>query len=268
MKLPAWLFVLLLAGYTAWSVNYWHCYKCQCCADAPAAESKPSGAPLFKWEADQPLPDTSFAAWKKALLARGGQGDTLSIVGLYHADEKNATKNANLGMARAAALAALMQPEMPAARVRISAKTTTEGLAPGGNPVECAEFAWLKMVLKKEESAVIETDNAAIFLFPFNSTEKDHDPKVDEYLLKLVEKHKASATTFTIVGHTDDVGTPEENAALGLARANTIRQILVQNGIAASRIQAASKGETEPVADNANDDGRHQNRRVVLTVNR
>ncbi|HNE30693.1 MAG TPA: OmpA family protein, partial [Saprospiraceae bacterium] len=92
--------------------------------------------------------------------------------------------------------------------------------------------------------------------------------KVDEYLKNLCEKHKASNTTFNVVGYTDDVGTEQENIALGLARAKSVAKILQSNGIAANRITTDSKGEANPVADNSTDDGRHQNRRVVITVNR
>jgi len=73
-----------------------------------------------------------------------------------------------------------------------------------------------------------------------------------------------------VVGHTDNVGEDKENIALGLGRAKAIAKFLTSHGIAANRIQTDSKGESEPqpLADNNTEDGRHQNRRVVLTVNR
>ena len=51
-------------------------------------------------------------------------------------------------------------------------------------------------------------------------------------------------------------------------RAKAIANFLSKNGIAQNRISADSKGEADPVADNSTEDGRHQNRRVVITVNR
>lgn len=268
MRIPPWLPVLLFAGYSAWAVNYWHCYKCQCCDGTPPQPPVSSGTPLFAWNASSPVADSNFVAWKKVFLAKSGQGDTLLITGLYRAGETNDGKLPNLGLARAQFLAAKMQPELPANRIKTAAKQVSDDLKSDGPPLESAEFTWLKMVLKKDEGAIIESDNAVTFLFPFNSTEKDHDPQVDAYLQKLVDKHKATTATFVIVGHTDDVGTPEENIALGLRRANAIRQFLTSKGIAAGRIQTSSKGEAEPVADNSTEDGRHQNRRVVLSTNR
>lgn len=269
MRIPLWLIALLFVGYTIWCVNYWHCRQCDCCNGEPSTPTvQTSGVPLFKWNADQPEADANFKAWKKDLLAQGGQGDTLVITGWYRAGETNATKAENLGVARAEALRTMMMPEMPDSRIHLAAKAVTDSLAEAGPARESAGFSWLKMVLKKEEGAIIESDNDVTFLFPFNSTEKDKDPAVDAYLLKLVEKHKTTTATFTVVGHTDDVGEPEDNIKLGLGRAKAIAKFLTDKGIAADRIKVESKGEAEPVTDNATEDGRHQNRRVVLTVNR
>jgi len=270
MRIPLWILALLFAGYSVWAVNHWHCYKCQCCKGdtAALAENKTSGVPLFKWNASQPEPDANFAAWKKAMLAKGGQGDTLLITGLYRAAETKDAKAANLGLARAAALRSMMAPEFPDSRIHVAAKVVEDDLNETSGPKESAAFSWLKMVLKKDEGAIIEADNAVTFLFPFNSTEKDRDPAVDDYLKNLVEKHKATTATFSVVGHSDDVGEDAKNAALGLGRAKSIAKMLMDNGIAANRIKTESKGESEPVTGNSTEDGRHQNRRVVLTVNR
>jgi outer membrane protein OmpA-like peptidoglycan-associated protein len=129
-----------------------------------------------------------------------------------------------------------------------------------------AAFSWSKMILKMEESAIIQSNNSTIILFPFNSTEKDSDAKVDAFLQSVCKDHKDDDKNISIVGHTDNVGDDKENEALGLARAKSVARILTACGIAASRISTDSKGETQPAADNNTDDGRHQNRRVVITV--
>lgn len=267
MKIPLWLIGLLFAGYTAWCVNYWHCNVCHCCDDATATTTatETSGVPLFNWNAEKPVVDPKFPDWKKALLAKGGQGDTLLVTGYYRANEANGEK---LALARAAAIRDMLAPEFPANRVKLTTKLVEDGLAEGGGAKESASFSWLKMVLKKEDSAIIESDKDVILLFPYNSTEKESDPKVDAYLKELCEKHKASNATFNVVGHTDDQGSSESNLAFGAARAKSVARILRSNGIAANRITTSSKGEAEPVAPNDNEDGRHQNRRVVITVNR
>lgn len=263
-KIPLWLIALLFVGYSIWAVRFWHCHVCKCCdGQAPPTETaKSSGVPLFKWNADKPEADANFAAWKKALLGRSGQGDTLLITGW-----QRPTETAELGYARAEALKSMMMPEVSESRIQLAAKPVEDALVEGGPPMESADFSWRKMVLAMEEGAIIESDNDVIFLFPFKSTEKDKDPKVDAYLIKLVEKHKSTKATFSVVGHTDSVGTDEGNLKLGLGRAKAIAKFLTDHGIASNRIKVESKGKREPVADNNTEDGRHQNRRVVLTVN-
>lgn len=274
MKIPLWLLVILFAGWTAWTVNR-VCNRCGCCGEGQGqaagdttATVRSSGVPLFRWGNAQPEADPNFKDFKMKLLKGGGQGDSLLITGYYCRGEKTTGNFANLGLARADAIRAMMKPEIPENRVHIAAQERCDSLKEGGPPREMAGFSWQKMVLKKEEGAIIEADNAVIILFPTNSTVKDKDPKVDEYLKALCEKHKADNATFTVVGHADNVGSDEQNNALSLGRAKAIAAILERNGIAKSRIQTSSKGKTEPVADNNTEDGRHQNRRVVITVNR
>ena len=90
---------------------------------------------------------------------------------------------------------------------------------------------------------------------------------MDDYLKKLIEKHRSTASTFTVTGYTDDVGEPDVNLKLGLGRAKSIGLFLNKNGIDQKRITVDSKGEADPAADNSTEDGRHQNRRVVITIN-
>ncbi|MCL4108714.1 UNVERIFIED_CONTAM: hypothetical protein GTU68_007032 [Idotea baltica] len=54
--------------------------------------------------------------------------------------------------------------------------------------------------------------------------------------------------------------------SLGLLRAQAIKSLLVNKGLAASRITTESKGETAPIASNDSPGGRQQNRRVELTI--
>ena len=199
MKIPLWLILLLMVGYTIWCANFWHNYQVRhCCGDESTLGVQTSGAPLFKWNMDKPVEDANFAAWKKDLLKKGGQGDTLVITGHYRSDEKDGEK---LALARAATIRDMLAPEIPASRVRLAASLVNDGLVENGDPKESASFSWSKMVLKKEDSAIIESDKDVILLFPFNSTEEEHDPKVDAYLKELCEKHKGDNASFVVTGH-------------------------------------------------------------------
>lgn len=69
--------------------------------------------------------------------------------------------------------------------------------------------------------------------------------------------------TITIEGHTDSVGEATYNKSLSQRRADAVKRYLVEEfGIDAKRLIAKGYGETQPVASNANKEGRQKNRRV------
>jgi outer membrane protein OmpA-like peptidoglycan-associated protein len=68
--------------------------------------------------------------------------------------------------------------------------------------------------------------------------------------------------TIRIEGHTDSSGEPVANKELSIARAQAVRTALVAQGIAADQMQAEGFGEEAPIADNATEAGRAQNRRI------
>lgn len=67
-----------------------------------------------------------------------------------------------------------------------------------------------------------------------------------------------------VAGHTDSRGSDDYNASLSQRRAEAVRNYLISKGIAAERLTAKGYGESQPVADNATDEGRFKNRRVEL----
>lgn len=72
--------------------------------------------------------------------------------------------------------------------------------------------------------------------------------------------------TFVVEGHTDSTGDEGRNQRLSEARANAVRDFLVEHGVSAGRIEARGMGESQPVADNATADGRANNRRVEVVI--
>ncbi|MDO5652778.1 MAG: OmpA family protein [Brachymonas sp.] len=74
------------------------------------------------------------------------------------------------------------------------------------------------------------------------------------------------AATVAITGHTDSTGTDAINNPLSINRANAARNYLVSRGVPAARISTAGMGSTQPVASNATEAGRAQNRRVEIIV--
>ncbi len=74
------------------------------------------------------------------------------------------------------------------------------------------------------------------------------------------------AGNFEVEGHTDNVGTAEDNLVLSQNRANEVRKYLIANGISEKRVTAKGYGESKPMAENTSDAGRSKNRRTVLRV--
>jgi outer membrane protein OmpA-like peptidoglycan-associated protein len=69
---------------------------------------------------------------------------------------------------------------------------------------------------------------------------------------------------LTIEGHTDSTGISDHNLKLSLQRADAVKAYLLGAGITAARLQTRGFGSAKPVADNATEMGRAQNRRVEL----
>lgn len=68
------------------------------------------------------------------------------------------------------------------------------------------------------------------------------------------------------LAHTDSVGTEEYNLDLSERRARSVKAFLVKEGVAPPSIRFKGMGYSRPIADNATDEGRAQNRRVEFRV--
>jgi outer membrane protein OmpA-like peptidoglycan-associated protein len=102
-------------------------------------------------------------------------------------------------------------------------------------------------------------DTGKSTLKPESSTELN---ELAEYM--LLKKGLA----IEIAGHTDNVGNKDANLKLSQDRANSVKAFLVKKGIAAERVIAKGYGDTQPIADNATDEGKKKNRRTeVRSVN-
>lgn len=79
--------------------------------------------------------------------------------------------------------------------------------------------------------------------------------------------NKYPDTTAVIEGHTDDVGTAEENMKLSERRAQSVVSYLEDSlHIAPLRLTAVGYGDTRPLADNRTEEGKRRNRRIGAVV--
>lgn len=70
----------------------------------------------------------------------------------------------------------------------------------------------------------------------------------------------------SVEGHTDSAGTEAYNLQLSRLRAEAVKQALVFAGMDERRTRSWGAGESDPIASNATEAGRSQNRRVVIVV--
>jgi outer membrane protein OmpA-like peptidoglycan-associated protein len=107
----------------------------------------------------------------------------------------------------------------------------------------------------------------ASFLLHFLEGRDELTPESKAELDKiLTELKRRPLPDIAVIGHTDAVGTLAYNDKLSLARAERVRDMFVQMGIPASRIQVAGRGKREllvPTDDNVSE---ARNRRVEINV--
>lgn len=106
----------------------------------------------------------------------------------------------------------------------------------------------------------------ASVLFDFNRSELR--PEAQARLAEAAARVAAySNANVTVEGHTDNVGTDAYNAKLSLARAASVRAFLLSRAELRGRaIAVEGFGASRPMASNATDAGRQQNRRVEILV--
>lgn len=120
-------------------------------------------------------------------------------------------------------------------------------------------------VEENEMDILINALNTQIINFALDSTEIPQENK--EILDLAAEKLKAvPETTLRIIGHTDTQGTHEYNQDLSESRAAAVKEYLVSKGVAAERLNTQGASFDYPVASNATEQGRFQNRRIEFVL--
>jgi outer membrane protein OmpA-like peptidoglycan-associated protein len=129
------------------------------------------------------------------------------------------------------------------------------GMATKGTAVQVTQ--------QKDGSLKVNVPGSVSFASGSSSLDSRLFPTLDRIATTLNEYPE---TTITVVGHTDSVGSAESNRALSGSRAAAVAEYLGQRGVRRDRMVIDNRGELEPVADNATEAGRAQNRRVEMLV--
>ncbi|MEJ6784833.1 type IVB secretion system protein IcmH/DotU [Aminobacter sp. Piv2-1] len=179
-------------------------------------------------------------------------------------------------------LSALVRALPPAERAELL-RSTPQAEAP---PVEKVDFALLpefqaaapeglRPALSGTESVslaklVIQATNPELFQSSRAELTDGFQPLIAS-VAKVILDNQELIGNVTVVGHTDGIPLQRSNPLstnqrLSEARAETIADLLVHNGVPAERVKSEGRAATDPVADDATREGRALNRRVEVLV--
>ncbi len=101
--------------------------------------------------------------------------------------------------------------------------------------------------------------------FEFSSAElKPEATPLLRKLGKALTTIDLESFSFSIEGHTDNVGGEVINADLSKRRADAVRIFLEGVGVARERLRAVGRGESDPIDSNSTRAGRQYNRRIEI----
>lgn len=127
-----------------------------------------------------------------------------------------------------------------------------------------------EIVVALPDSAIskkIKYNKSFNIVFKYKSTEYINNAELENNLKELANFSKSNPNVaIQIIGHTDNVGSAPTNIVLGLGRAQSVMKTVYSFGATKNMVLASSKGELEPIADNATPEGQITNRRVQIIV--
>jgi outer membrane protein OmpA-like peptidoglycan-associated protein len=128
-----------------------------------------------------------------------------------------------------------------------------------------AELAAIAAVKEEERGLVVTLSGGVLFRSAESTLLSSAKVKLDQVANALLS---VRARNLIVEGHTDSQGSASYNQGLSQRRADAVRDYLVQRGYPTDRIQARGKGKGSPIADNASPEGRANNRRVEIIIER
>ncbi|MCO8313947.1 OmpA family protein [Pseudomonas mandelii] len=114
-------------------------------------------------------------------------------------------------------------------------------------------------------SEVITLNGNVLFAYNQSDLMPEARSELDSLMAKL---QNADVVSVKVIGHTDSQGSDAYNQKLSERRASSVAAYLLSQGLAPNKLTSEGRGESQPVADNDTEEGRAQNRRVELHINR
>ncbi|WP_367374411.1 OmpA family protein [Pseudomonas lini] len=114
-------------------------------------------------------------------------------------------------------------------------------------------------------SEVITLNGNVLFAYNQSDLMPEARSQLDSLMAKL---QSADVVSVKVIGHTDSQGSDTYNQKLSERRASSVAAYLLSQGLAPNKLTSEGRGESQPIADNDTEEGRAQNRRVELHINR
>ena len=179
-----------------------------------------------------------------------------------------ASNQAAMASNQAAAAAAVSAAQADADQSRLAAQQAQQSAQQSEN-----DKTAMRARLSEQLNTILQTRDSARGLIVnmsdvlFDTGRYSLKPGAREKLAKVAGILLAyPGLNIAVGGYTDNVGSDRMNQTLSESRASTVRDYLVEQGVAADAVSAKGFGDTLPVASNNNSAGRQQNRRVELLV--
>lgn len=185
------------------------------------------------------------------------------------ADRNNTKQGAIIGGLLGAGVGALAA-DKPLAGAAVGGALGAAGGAGIGSLLDRQE-AELRQTLGNDDVTITNTGDSLIVTLPQDILFDVDSAVVNPGLrgdLSTVASNLQSypETSVKIVGHTDNSGGADHNQVLSERRANSVADVLLDNGVAFERIQTTGRGEDDPVASNLTEEGKAANRRVEIVI--
>lgn len=133
--------------------------------------------------------------------------------------------------------------------------------------IDAAQTSAERVQARYRELLAVQPPGARPFLLYFESGGTQFTPESQAALDAVLEQaRQRPGGEIVVIGHTDRVGTTEANDALSLRRAQATREILIQRGFDARRIQAVGRGERDPAVATEDEVAEPRNRRTEIIV--
>jgi outer membrane protein OmpA-like peptidoglycan-associated protein len=114
------------------------------------------------------------------------------------------------------------------------------------------------------EETRIRVDEKIHFAFDEATIESDSDSLLEE--IAQVMTDNPQLTMIKVEGHTDSQGSSDYNQELSERRANAVVERLIENGVAAERLEAVGHGESRPLDSSGSEEAHARNRRVEFNI--